>query len=174
MKVRERIYDDYELAKRIKGFLDEKFGFMKDKIDQKGSAVFIRYRNIEYALQIHSNNGDRFIILHIERPPESLKNCLTGKLEEDSIFQDKENFGFLKRGNLGKYRKMFKRAGVREGSSREYVQESERDTIAVVTRIKDLPVGTRGHLSGNFANFLYEYVVRPVFAQTESYHQGGD
>lgn len=165
----ERQYQDQELANRIKGiFFDKIPSLKKEDITHKGSSLFIKYRSIEYAIVVGNKNGQGTIELHVERPAESLRDTLKKSLTDDSIFGDKD-FGFLKKGNLRKYRRVFERGGIRDGFSGEYVEEGQENTIAVVTKIKNVPLSGKGRLSGNFADYFFEYVVRPVFAQTERY-----
>lgn len=165
MKVKR--YLDSELIKREKDYMIKKCNFPEKSITQKGNRLYItfpfRHGKLEEYTGIYYTEGEkRFFALHLENPMNNILNAL-----EEELMTDK---AVRKKGNLEKYKDVFRRIEVKEGTLS--FEEETKHTVVAVTEIKEIPLGDKGHLSGNFPKYSFEYVIQPFMYIVEKHKAG--
>ncbi len=162
--MREREYQDSELARRVKDFLI-RINFPEKNIHQKGAVLYIRYGKKtsgeleEYVGVFRSENEKRFFDFYIENPLNNLYQTLERELISDKIIR--------KKGNLNKYKEVFKRIFI--GKRTINYDGNQVPAICVTTEIKKIPLGKKKHLSDKFLKWLFEYNIRPFILAVEKH-----
>lgn len=180
--VREREYVDSELAKRLREWLiNERFSTTEIYCSQVGSRVYFRLQGVEYVAIFESKDSRRLFSFHVENPKDSLVQRLqeglmsgkrTDKSRIDNVFETNKTLLQPKyRGHIEDYQEMFEREGVRE--SFVYLEsggEMKQTPSAVsVVSIKEVPLGKKKHLSGNFIPWIFYYNMLPVILLTQEH-----
>lgn len=163
MKIRERIYEDSELIRRVKDYIIKEYHLSEKRVVQKKDRLYITFgvRKLEdYTGIFYSEGGKRYFAFHLEDPMNNILSALRENLMTDNAVQ--------KKGKIEEYRKVFRRVKVKES---ELSLESGKtvSTIVAITEIKKIPLGNRRHLSGNFLEYAFEYIIQPFFYTVEKH-----
>ncbi len=161
MGMRERHYDDPELARRLEDWLVNHFERIDINSVRQGSTVFFTNTGIEYAGVFCQESGKRMFCFHVENPSNDLVSDMCEGLVRDSMFNTDRVLSRPKyKGRLNDYRKVFRREYVKKGEI--YVQNRNRMSAVSAVSIKQLPLGAERRLSGNFLEMAFDYNIRPV------------
>lgn len=137
------------------------------KVSQSGERVYIQYgsgKGEEYTAIYCLKEGKRFLEFHLENPINNVFSALETKLMSQEAIEE--------RVKNEKYSKIFGAIKL-ERSRVPYKEEAiikEVESIAAVTRIKKVPLGKKRHLSGDFSEFIFKYIIQP-FIQTVEGHK---
>jgi len=153
--MRERQYPDSELAYRLRVLVKKALSLSDREVGQEGNRVYVRYGRRgfeeEYVCVFNSEGEGRRFFLHMEHPVNNLLGTLEKELMSDNAVK--------KKGNLKKYEEIFERISVGEGSVT--YEGGEVPTAVSLTKIKEIPLGKEGRLSGNFLKYLFDYGIKP-------------
>tara|TARA_Y100000310_G_scaffold340831_1_gene437945 strand:- start:861 stop:1361 length:501 start_codon:yes stop_codon:yes gene_type:complete len=160
--MKERQYPDSELANRTKHFLMARLHLSPKEVGQKGSEVYLRYYDEEF-VGIYSNDGlRRYFSFHLENPRNNVKTAL-----ENQVMTD---IAVVKRKDISKYKKIFSKVKI-EKDSISYGEEKHIPTVALKTKILDVPLGKQGRLSGNFLTYNFHYNIIPFILTVKDHKE---
>lgn len=162
--MRKRRYPDPELAHREREFMIKECHFPEKSITQKGNRLYITFpfrpgKLEEYTGIYYTEGEKRLFALHLEEPMNNILNAL-----EEELMTDK---AVRRKGNLEKYKKIFRRIEVKE-SNLSFEKET-KNTVVAITEIKKIPLGDKGHLSGDFLEYSFEYLIQPFMYVVEKH-----
>jgi hypothetical protein len=159
--VRERNYEDSELARRLEEWLKDYFKGMNINSSRESNRVFFSSQGIEYAAVFCQESGKGMFQFHVENPADDLVSDMRESLADDSIYETNDVLSRPKyKDKLSDYRKVFKREYVKKGEL--YAQNKKIETSVSAVSVKEVPLGAEGRLSSNFMQWAFDYNMRPV------------
>ncbi len=176
MKIRERQYQDADLASELEHYMTTELNFPSGSISRgtsKGerSTLYLKYNGKEYVIAFSSERNARFLVIHLEKPTTDLVDKLKKDLIGDSIFK---RLKYLRKGNLARCKQFFKREFVSTSELSSFGREKPVPTVFLLTEIRELPLSKKGHLSGKFTKYVYDYNIRPFIAGVENPNPNDD
>ncbi len=136
------------------------------KVSQSEGRVYIQYcpgKRGEYTAIYYSREGRRFLEFHLENPTSNILSALEKALMSEEAIK--------KRAENKKYSEIFSQPKFKT-SSVPYKDEGgtkEVYSVVAVTEIKEIPVGQKGHLSGDFSDLVFKHIIKPFISTVEKH-----